>query len=359
MMRGLRGLAVLAAVIGLLALALNAVRLRLEQPWGRGAVVVQNYRLDQPLDDSLTVLAQSVVLGPQAQVSGSAALIGSAVYLEGAVSGDLTVLSDSITLAPANVVSGSALLLADTVVLDGQLAGETYARGKHVTIQPGASVTGSLYVCGGLTDNRANAAPPLPCDASALDQWLAWSAAPQALSAIGLAAASCGSLLVGALAVLAVTLFPRRVSYMAEAVRRRARSLGQVGLALGLLTLGLGAAYLLLLAALPPVGLLLLPLLLLAAIALFLLTAAGWVTLALLAGDALLRRLARASFPPLVSAAVGSAALAVIWNGLLLLPHGGWLALAALLALGVVGAGAAATTRLGTRALRESYLVQG
>ncbi|GIL08657.1 MAG: hypothetical protein BroJett033_1680 [Chloroflexota bacterium] len=358
-MRGLRGLVILTVIVGILALALNAVRLRLEQPWRGGAVVAQEYRLDKALDDSLTALAQVIALGPQAQVNGSAAFIGSSVYLAGTVNGDLTAISDSITLAPTNAVSGSALLLADTVVLDGQLAGQTYARGAHVTIQPGAAVTGSLYVCGGLNDLRAGAAPPLPCDASALDLWPAQAAVPPALTTLGLAAAAFGSVIVGALAVLAVTLFPRRLSYMAEAVRRRPRSLGQVGLALGLLTLGLGGVYLLLLAALPPVGLLLLPLLLLAAVALTMLTVGGWVTLALLMGDALLRWLARASFPPLVSAAVGSAALAAIWNSLLLLPFGGWLPLAALVALAVVGMGAAAVTRLGTRALHESYLVQG
>lgn len=359
-MRGMRGLLILAVIVGALALLFNAARLRLEQPWGGGSVVVaQEYRLDGALDGSLAALSEFITLGPHAVVSADAALIGDTVRLEGAVGGDLTVLSDSVTFAPESAVGGDALLLADTIVLDGHVTGKVYARGDSVTIQPGTVVTGSLYACGALTDRRADAVAPLPCDASTLNLWGHWSAAPEALTALGLAVGLFGSLVLGGLAVLAVTLFPRRISYMADAVRRRPRVLSRMGLALGLLALGLGTVYLVLLAALPPLGLLLLPVLLLALVALLALTAGGWITLALLAGDLLLRQLARTGFPPLVSTAVGSAALAVIWNGLLLLPYGGWLALAALAAFSAVGLGAAALTRLGTRALHDSYLVQG
>jgi hypothetical protein len=144
-----------------------------------------------------------------------------------------------------------------------------------------------------------------------------------------LALSATGSLVLGGLAVLAVTLFPRRVSLMAEAVRRRPGRLSRMGLALGLLLLGLSAVYLVLLAAVPLLGLLLLPLPLLLSMAFLGLAAGGWITLAL------------------------------VWNALLLLPYGGWLALAALLVCGVVGMGAAASTHLGARALHESYFVQG
>jgi cytoskeletal protein CcmA (bactofilin family) len=350
----------LAVIVSVLVLALNAARLGLEQPVSSGSVSVgQDYWLDGALDGSLTVMAQSITLGPQTAVSADAALLGDSVYLDGAISGDLTVISDSVTLGPQSAVGGDILLLADSVVLDGQLSGQVYARGARVTIQPGTRIMGSLYTCGDLTDQRANAVPPLPCDATALDLGSIPAATPELFTTVILALSATGSLVLGGLAVLAVTLFPRRVSHMAEAVRRRPGRLSRTGLALGLLLLGLSVVYLVLLAAVPLLGLLLLPLPLLLSMAFLGLAAGGWITLALLAGDALLRRLARAGFPPLVSAAVGSVALALGWNALLLLPYGGWLVLAALLVCGVVGMGAAASTRLGARALHESYFVQG
>lgn len=360
-MRGRRGLVLLAVIVGVLALALNAARLRLEQPMSSGSVgVAQDYRLDSVLDGSLTVMAQTITLGPQTAVSADAALLGGSVYLDSAISGDLTVISDSVTLGPQSAVNGDVLLLADSIVLDGQLSGQVYARGAQVTIQQGARITeGSLYACGSLTDLRADGTSPLPCDAAPRGLGPLPAVAPGAVTAVIVALATTAALVLGGLAVLVVTLFPRRVSHMAEAVRRRPGRLSRTGLALGLLLLGLSAVYLVVLAAVPLLGLLLLPLLLLAAAAFLGLTAGGWITLALLAGDALLRRLVRAGFPPLVSAAVGSVALALAWNALLLLPYGGWLALAALLVCAVVGMGAAASTRLGARPLHQSYFVQG
>lgn len=360
-MRSIRGLLVLAVIVGALVALFNAARLRLETPWGGGSVVVQpQYRLDTALDGSLAVFGETIALGPQSAVAGQASLVGDFIHLAGAVSGDLTAIGSTVTLASETVIKGNALLLADSITLDGQISGQVYVRASDVIIRPTAVISGQLYACGSVADARTGAAPHLPCDASALSSWPALENSPQAFSALGMQFTLFASLALSSLAVLVVTLLPRRISYMTEGLRRQPRRLGLLGLALGLLSLGLGALYLVLLAALPPLGLLLLPPVLLTAFALLGLAAGGWVTLALLLGDFLLRGLARASFPPLVSAAAGSAVLAIAWNALLLAPSAGaWPALVMLFALYTVGLGTAAATRLGTRPLHDSYLVQG
>ncbi|MGQ9889954.1 MAG: hypothetical protein ACUVSX_15925 [Aggregatilineales bacterium] len=360
-MRSIRGLLILAVIVGALVALLNAARQRLETPWGSGSVVVQpQYRLDAALDESLAVLGETIALGPQSAVEGQTALVGDSIYLAGAVNGDLTVLGSTVIFASEAVINGDALLLADNIALDGQISGRVYARASELAIRPTAVILGPLYACGSVTDARVGAASHLPCDAGALNARPVWGGGPQAaFSALGLLVSLFAALLLSGLAALIVTLFPRRVSCMAEAMQRRPGGLGRLGLALGLLSLGLGALYLVLLAALPPLGLLLLPAALAAALALLGLAASGWIALALLVGDFLLRGLARTNFPPLVSAAAGSAALAIAWNGLLLVPPGGWAALAMLAVLHAVGLGTAAATRLGTRPLHDSYLIQG
>ena len=360
-MRSIRGLLILAVIVGALVALLNAARQRLETPWGGGSVVVQpQYRLDTALDGSLAVFGETITLGPQSAVEGQTALVGDSIYLAGAVSGDLTALGSTVTFAPETAIEGDALLLADSITLDGQISGRVYVRAWELAIRSTAVILGPLYVCGSVADARVGAAPHLPCDAGALSAWPVWESGPQAaLSALGLLVSLFASLFLSGLAALVVTVFPRRVSCMAEALRRRPRGLGRLGLALGLLSLGLGALYLVLLAALPLLGLLLLPAALAAALALLGLAASGWIALALLVGDFLLRGLARTNFPPLVSAAAGSAALAIAWNSLLLVPPGGWAAVAMLAVLYAAGLGTAAATRLGTRALHDSYLIQG
>lgn len=360
-MRSIRGLLVLAIIAGALVALLNAARLRLETPWSSGSVVVQSqYRLDTVIAGSLTVFGETITLGPQSAVGGQAALVGDFIHLAGVVSGDLTAIGSTVALAPETVIEGDALLLADSITLDGQISGKVYVRASDVVIHSTANISGALYICGSVTDARAGAAPPLPCNASTLSSWTALGSSPQAFFALGLEFTLFTSLVLSGLTVLAVTLLPRRISYMTEALRRQPRRLSLLGLALSLLTLGLGALYLVLLAALPLLGLLLLPAVLAVALALLGLAASGWVMLALLVGDFLLRGLARASVPPLVSAAAGSTVLAIVWNALLFAPlAGAWPALAMLFVLYAAGLGTGVVTRLGTRPLQDSYLVQG
>lgn len=360
-MRYIRGLLILAVVAGALIALLNAARLRLESPWSSGSAVVQpQYRLDSAIDGSLTVFGETIELGPQSTVSGRAALIGDSIYLAGAVNDNLTAVGSTVTLAPETTIIGDALLLADSVTLDGRISGTVYVRASDVAIRSTANIAGPLYVCGNVADARIGATPPLLCDADTLNSRPAWEGSPQTFSALGLQFTLFASLILSGLAALTVALLPRRVSGMAESLRRGPLRLSLFGLTLSLLTLGLSALYLVLLAALPPIGLLLLPVVLVAALVLLGLATSGWTAFALLIGDFLLRGLARASFPPLVSAAAGSAVLAVAWNALLLTPlAGGWPAVVMLFVLYAIGLGTAAATRLGARPLYDSYFVQG
>ena len=63
--------------------------------------------------------------------------------------------------------------------------------------------------------------------------------------------------------------------------------------------------------------------------------------------------------PPLIIAAIGNITLLLAWNLLVLHPITRIIAVAAIAVLGIVGLGAAFTTRMGTRPVHRSYLVQG
>ena len=154
-------------------------------------------------------------------------------------------------------------------------------------------------------------------------------------------------------------MFPRQISHIEEAIRTRPRNLVSAGLATFLLLIGLSAALVLALALLPPLGLVLLPLYALLGLGLLVLTIAGLVTLSLVIGDWLVKRAARAPAPPLIAAAVGSLAMAIVLTVLALLPFGLIISLLSIAAVSSLGVGAALLTRMGTRPLRRSYFVQG
>ena len=115
----------------------------------------------------------------------------------------------------------------------------------------------------------------------------------------------------------------------------------------------------LVLAKLPVLGLLLLPVGLIAGVVVFGMVLTGWIALALLLGDWLVRRLVRHTLPPLITVVLGSAALFVLWHILALVPFGSLAGLAVMLLLGAVGLGATLSTVMGTRSMRRSYFVQG
>jgi hypothetical protein len=126
-----------------------------------------------------------------------------------------------------------------------------------------------------------------------------------------------------------------------------------------LLALGVSFAVGLAVVAIPVLGLVIVPVYLLAALLFFGMTLAGWITVTLVVGDLILRRLNLSTLPPLVITAVGNVALLLVWNVLALTDITRLLALFGLIGLGSVGLGAAFVTRMGTKPVHRSYLVQG
>jgi len=87
--------------------------------------------------------------------------------------------------------------------------------------------------------------------------------------------------------------------------------------------------------------------------------AIGWITMALLTGDWLVRRFMRRTSPPMLTVIAGSLGLFLIWTVIGILPFGPLLGLVMVLVIGAAGLGAVIMTRLGTRTAARSYFVQG
>jgi hypothetical protein len=125
------------------------------------------------------------------------------------------------------------------------------------------------------------------------------------------------------------------------------------------LALGVFFAMTLLLATIPPLGLLLLPVFLLLLLLLVVLTMTGLVTAVIMIGDWLLRRMSRLPAPPMIAAVVGSLTLSLALAAIALLPFGFAINFVLLGAFSCVGLGASLFTRIGTRPVGRTYFIQG
>lgn len=373
-----KGLLVLAlGVVGIVALA-NAARVALlRQPLLQSAQVKveDTFTLNQFIYEDLVVLSDSITLPADWHIEGDVALIGGRVDVDTTISGDLTVLAEQVIIGPDAQIAGNATLLSDNVQIGGQIDGALHVRGDSLTLQPQAAIAGSVFACAdALTDARAadNAARVRPCDQS--DLWSS-TATLEALqdpnfvlpllnitisgAAVMLLSSLLGSVALSGVAILGVVVFPRQISHIEEAIRTNPRSLGGTGLMVIALAGGITFALALAVVTVPPLGLVLVPVYFVAGLLFVGVALAGWVTMTLIVGDMILRRLTRATLPPLVIAAVGNIALLLAWNVLVLTPYSRIIGLFALLALGSVGLGAAIITRAGTKPVHRSYLVQG
>jgi hypothetical protein len=235
-----------------------------------------------------------------------------------------------------------------------RLGGDVRVSGEQLTVRQGAGVAGSLINCAAETqDYRLDSLEAVPCPASGefapfqrlielRDLASGLPAAPPIVEseAVAVALLLSGLGLVG-FSTLVVAVFPLQISRIEDAIRARPRSLSGAGFAVFLLVIGLLAALIVALAALPPVGLLLIPVYLVAGLVFGGMFIAGLVTLALVFGEWLLRRLSRAGAPPLVMTAVGSMVLALgLWL-VSLLPYGLVIAVLALVVVGSVAGGGA------------------
>lgn len=356
---------VLLMVVSLLARQQLAGRIALD---GRNVIFNANYRLSDEIEGDLVVVGDSLTLEAGSRVIGNVSLIGSGITIDGIIEGNLTALGENLTLN--GQVDGDAALMGAEVTLGGAVGGDLRVSGDTLNALETARVSGALINCAAEVVDLPAAISASPCPETgefapfqrllelrdiASRQPLVPVVDP-GVAALGLGLAGLG--LVG-FSTLVVAVFPLQISRIEDAIRARPRSLSGVGFAVFLLAIGLLAALIVALAALPPVGLLLIPVYLVAGLALGGMFAAGLVTLALVLGEWLLRRLSRADAPPLVMTAVGSLALALALWLLALLPYGGVIGLAGLAGIGSVGLGAALFTRLGTRPLRRSTFVQG
>lgn len=304
--------------------------------------------------EELVVFAQGdIALGSRTKINGDVVLIsfgGGSVQLGGAVEGDLTALGQNVTLDESSRVAGETMLLGDTLRVLGQLDDLT-VEGKSLELGASAAIAGTIEVCSGAEDS-------LQDNRSATTQILRCQPEPTTFTVGSVVDTVIASSVFTGIAALLVTIFPRQISQMEEAMRRRPRKVLGVGLAVAALMIGLGGAVLLTLAWLPPLAIVVTPVYALTALLLLLPMLAGTVTLSTLIGDALLRRLSLQA-PPLVTALVGALLVSVPINLLGAFPASEGIAFLTALLIGTLGLGAALDTRLGTRAANRRHFVQG
>ncbi|MFN8531181.1 MAG: polymer-forming cytoskeletal protein [Anaerolineae bacterium] len=362
-----------AAVIGVIVVAsVIANAARAGQPAvldTHNVIFTNSYQLDSQTEGDLVVVGSTIDIS--GTVDGSAALIGDRVTISGVIEGDLAISAPTILLENARI-NGDVVLMGSHIDLGAVVNGDLLLSSDSLDVREGTTIAGEVGMCASkITDERN--LPPAECSGQTIPPIVAALIAIRSQGGAQLPISPLEVLLGGVvfsammagLASLCVTLFPKQISRIEEAIRAYPRHLGGVGVATFALSIGVSAALIVLLALLPPLGVILVPVYLIAGIGLLVLVAVGWVTLSLVIGDSLARRIVRSSsvgrrvYPPLITAALGSAGLSLLFTVLSLIPFGG--VLTALLALAILstGVGAAMFTRLGTRSLTRATFVQG
>jgi hypothetical protein len=321
------------------------------------------YQASGSTDRPLVVIAEEIRFDANSQIPGDSAFIGDVIDVAGQVNGDITLMGDSIAVSA--IVNGNASLIGANVNVTGDVTGNLTVVGENLTIAQGAVIGGKIVACAdNLSDTRPDATGVEQC--SDEEAWTAFNTAMQfdtalwngGFSALALLASGFASLVLTGVSALAVAAFPRQISYIEEAILTAPRRAGQTGIMTALLAVGLTVGVVLLVGVIPPLGLIALPVFGLATIVFVGMTVSGWITVALIIGNWLLRRVTR-GVPPLITVAVGSLVLFVVWHVVGLLPFGVLLVLVAMAVLGSVGLGGVVATRLGTRPVRRRYFVQG
>lgn len=374
-MRSRRAVVILSLIIaGLFALALFARPYLLHQSLidADNMGVARLYQLDTTVEDSLFIMADQVELLPESRVTGDAAFISSRVEIGGRIDGDLTVTGDSVTLLPGAVVNGDALLLVDSAELDGSINGDITFSGDQLVLAPDVVLNGSVAVCRGEITNQAASVvvDTQPCagmDFTALvdtlraNIMLESGSVPvtgQSRFIFALGGTLLAAFGLAGVATLGVALFPRQLGAMSTALRQP-RSQFITGLLTVLLLLGIGASVIFLMAHVPALSIVLVPLAFILTLAFGVLALAGTIPITISLGGWLLGRVSSAQWPPLVTATVGSLALALLVCLPVFVPYGALVTLAATALISTVAVGAALSTRLGTRGQRNRYFVQG
>ncbi len=344
-----------AAVVGILILALLVRPVITQRAVPDGNVVLDgSFELTDAHEGDLVALGGSITLTSTSRVTGSASLLGETVIAAGQVDGDLTSAGKNFTLETSAQVGGNLNVSGSAIIVGGSVSGDLNLSGASVTILPEALIGGEVSACGQtLLDQRPGAAP-LRCTTPVVQPF------EQGIPVLGLIIlAVVGTLTLTGLSALSVTFFPRQISHIEEAMRAKPRSYGGVGLAAYALAVGLFVGVMFLVAILPPLGLVLVPLFLILGLLLLLLSASGLVTLTVMLGDWLLRRVSRLRQPPLIAGVAGSLALSAGLVLISLLPYGALVGVLLLGAASSVGLGASLFTRIGTRPVGRTYFIQG
>ncbi|MBL8131319.1 MAG: hypothetical protein JNL42_05640 [Anaerolineae bacterium] len=347
---------VFAAAALVLTLALLARETITQQNLSSGVIIVSSYTLSEAYAGDLVVASSSITIEPGAQIAGSASLVGENVIFAGQISGDLTILAPQITLDGVQV-GGRLHILADEVRLSGAIHGETLIDADALTIAADATFDADPAVCADRFSDLRAASRVAACPPSSVDPFAnlrALRSAVQSGAPVSPVPALLPDILLIILALVGLTAFaplvvtvqPARVARVARAMRRRPLHSALTGAALLALIAGLTGAEIVLLGTVSVIGLVALPVYVVALIGGLLLTGIGLIALALIIGIRLTGE-GENEQPPIVAAAVGGLIVAAALLLIVLQPLGQAASIAAFIALSTVGAGAAIGTRLG------------
>ncbi len=318
----------------------------------------QAFVLDANADSGVAIFAESVQL--DRDVAGHSVVAAEAVSISGQINEDLTVLATTIDFAGG--VDGSAVFLAEAVTLSGEIDGETIVIAERLTLEDGfdgvvtactEEITGS-YDTAAIRDCDRTAARGIVSRAGAQFASVGFVSLLNHRAASGVAGVLLplpNVLFLTGLAALLVTLFPGAVRNIDTTVRANPRRMIATGTMVSLMAVGVTAAWVVLLAYLPLLGVIALPVYLLVLVAFGVMLSAGWVTLALAVGEAIIRRVGGHALPPLVVTVIGGLLLSALAYGISFLPLGDLLVLIVFFLLGLAGLGAAYASRLGRYAV--------
>lgn len=276
-------------------------------------------RTGERLDGDRVWVGSRLTYDPGSHVNGDVTLIADEVTFGGSVTGDLTVIAGDFTFDSTARVTGDLTYCVD-----------------RSRIQPGAQVDGALKAeCA--EDRRTTLDHLL---GTGPDRWQ-----PSFLARLF---GTLGRVLfLGGVAALGMVLFPAGLRRMSSSMRTAPLASAGIGCLALVAAVGISAVYALSLILVVP--LLVLPVFLLAWLALGLALLAGWAAFAHPVGRWLLRRAGVGEQPAMVQAAIGGLALGLavmIWD---LFWFTGWLGTLAAMIVSAIGLGAVILTRLGTR----------
>ena len=369
-MRKLLVLAVVIIVVLVIGGAASRAVLNRADAHSDAPVFTSTYTLESTKTDDLFVIADTAYLQADSRVEADASVIGkTSVLVDGQVAGDLTVMGGDITLGSEANISGDAVLIGNHITISGRVVGSLEVIGQSLTIDGNAQLSDITKLCvNSMTTANPNQTLSTPqCGKDELADWNALRDGSFLNKVVAGGNFSFGGFVFSGLFVLGfaalsgliVTIFPRRFGQMTQAVRSLPARVSRVGCLTQGFAVALVAGLSVVIAVLPPLGLVLLPILALAIVPLGILFVIGWMTVALLAGDWLVRRFMRHTSPPMLTVIAGSLALFLIWTVIGILPFGPLLGLIMMLIVGAAGLGAVIMTRLGTRSAALSYFVQG